>query len=305
MNTFPAELDSLLTVVAAVCDAEGVLLEGNTGFGRLLPPDFANPTGRRVGRFFIQPSFAALLAQLDSGDYRGLITIGEYAGKTRTVLGHVWRSSFGIQVLAEFDIVELERLTDALLDLNRTGATTQHTLVRDNVALRHREVQIVEASLTDPLTGVGNRRKLDQALATEISRARRTGGTLSIAMADIDHFKEVNDRYGHGAGDTVLERFGAILIRVSRTTDIVARFGGEEFVVLMPHTNLDQAAAKAERLRIALAQEILEPLGQPVTASFGVAELIDGESAQALLSRVDKAMYEAKTSGRNRVAVDH
>jgi diguanylate cyclase (GGDEF)-like protein len=274
MKSFEIDLDGLLTVAAGVIDAGGVLLQANAGFLRLLPASCPRPIGAKVAEFFIQPSFATLAAAGDSHDresYRGLMTIGDYAGKTRILRGRVRRTATGIRVLAEYDVVEMEKLNDAILDLNRESLIAQHTLTRANVTMKEREVQIVEASLTDVLTGVGNRRKLNQALATEVARVGRIGGSLSAIMADVDHFKLVNDVYGHGAGDKVLARVGALFNSKTRTTDIVARFGGEEFVVLMPHTSLALAVLKAEQLRSALAAEVIEPLLKPVTSSFGVA----------------------------------
>jgi diguanylate cyclase (GGDEF)-like protein len=188
-----------------------------------------------------------------------------------------------------------------MLELNQESSVAQNTLTRANVNLKQREVQILEASLTDALTGVGNRRKLEQALATEISRVRHDGSALSAIMTDVDHFKRVNDEYGHGVGDKVPVQLGALLRSQTRQTDIVARFGGEEFIVLMPHTSLAQAAAKAENLRGALAAELIEPLARPVTASFGVAELSGEEDGESFLGRVDKALYRAKEGGRNQV----
>jgi two-component system, cell cycle response regulator len=304
VKSFPVDLQALQTVAAAVLDADGVLLEANAGFLRLLPPGFAQPIGARVARIFIQPSFAALAATMskDGHDsYRGLLTIGDYNARTRTLRGRVWRTATGLRVLAEYDIAELERLNDAMLDLNRDSAAAQHTLARSNVSLTQRQGQLVEESLTDALTGVGNRRKLERSLAIEVSRVRRGNGSLSAIMADIDHFKRVNDVHGHGIGDKVLAHFGALLRTQTRPTDIVARFGGEEFFVLMPHTNLAQAMLKAERFRAALAAQSIEPLTEPVTSSFGVAELSPQEEGQSLLGRVDAALYQAKEAGRNRV----
>jgi two-component system cell cycle response regulator len=304
MKSFPTDLEAMVTIAAAVLDAKGVLLEANAGFLRLLPPGCGQPVGAIAARFFIQPPFSALCAApADPGkeSYRGLMTIGDYEGKTRTLLGRVWRTCAGVRVLAEYDIAELERLNDAMLDLNREASDARQALARANVALRQREAQSALASLTDALTGLGNRRRLDEALAIEIGRAVRTGGKLGAVMADIDHFKRVNDRYGHGAGDKVLARVGALLKSQTRATDIVARFGGEEFMVLMPLASLEQSAAKAEQLRRALSAQPIDPLPEPVTASFGVAELRTGEDAESFLERVDAALYAAKRGGRDRV----
>lgn len=304
IKSFTVDVDALLTVAAAVLDREAILLDANAGFLRLLPADDASRIGTRVARFFIQPRFAALVKALDGGSaagYRGLLTLGDVAGVVRTLRGRVWRSEIGIQLFAEYDIEALERLTETVLDLNRDSSVAQHALTSSNVGLRQREVQIVEQSLTDVLTGVGNRRRLEQALPLEIGRARRDGTPLSALMTDIDHFKRVNDTYGHGAGDKVLAGVGQLLKSNTRPTDIVARFGGEEFVVLMPHASLTQAMTRAEQLRVALSAETIAPLPAPITASFGVAELTAEEAGESLLRRVDAALYQAKAGGRNQV----
>ena len=302
MKTFSVDLENLLTVAAAVLDANGVLLAANQGFLRLLPPGFA-VSGARVTRFFIQPAFATLSALAEGADgYRGLLTIGDRAGTVRTLRGRVWRTATEIRMLAEYDIAELEKLYDSMLDLNRESLLSEHAAAEANVALRHRQGQLLETALTDSLTGVGNRRRLEQALKAEISRVRGTGGTLCAIMADIDHFKLVNDVYGHGAGDKVLAHLGALLKAQTRPTDIITRFGGEEFIVLMPQTVLGQALAKAEQFRSALAAELIEPLEKPMTCSFGVAELACSEDAESFLVRIDAALYRAKEAGRNRVA---
>lgn len=303
MKTFELDLAELLSVVAAVMDPNGVLLQANAGFLRLLPSGFEHAVGTRVSRNFIQPSFAKLASQSAEGadGYRGLLTIGDFAGKTRTLRGRVWKADGQICLLAEYDVVELERVNDAIVGLNEHSANVEHSLTQANLVLKQQELVHEDESLTDALTGVGNRRRLDQALAAEIGRMRRGGGKLSAIMLDVDHFKRVNDDFGHAAGDCVLAELGALLRSQMRAIDIVARFGGEEFVMLLPDANLAAAAATAERLRVALAERVIAPLPHPVTASFGVAELGDDDDATALLGRIDAALYQAKQGGRNRV----
>ena len=287
---------------------DGVLLEANAGFRRLLPATCAQPIGATVARYFTQPSFADLIAasaQEGQDGYRGLLTIGDYAATTRTLRGRVWQSGRRIRVLAEYDIDELERLTDVMLELNREASVAQLSLTRANVTMQRREVQLLETSYTDALTGVGNRRKLDQALAAELSRVQRSGGALSVIMTDIDHFKLINDEFGHAIGDKVLAHFGTLLRTHTRITDIVARFGGEEFVALLPYTDLAHAQLKAEQLRGALALDLIAPLLNPVTASFGVVEYAAPETGAELLRRVDAALYKAKADGRNRVVAEN
>ncbi len=154
----------------------------------------------------------------------------------------------------------------------------------------------------DALTGLGNRRKLDEIFAVEMNRLRRHGGNLCLSIADIDHFKRINDNHGHTIGDDVLAQFGELLCQQMRPTDTAARIGGEEFVVLMPHTNIREALGTAERLRSAMIEKKLGPLNDSVTVSIGVAEWREGEDGDALLKRADRALYHAKRAGRNRVA---
>lgn len=297
----------LLAIATARLDSSGVLLEANAGFLRLLGDGGAHAVGTNVARFFMQPGFTFLARDAPSeqeGEYRGLLTIGDYAVKTRSLRGRVWRAGDDVLLLAEFDIEELERITERVLELNGELNASQRALAQANNALKQREAQIVETSLTDALTGVGNRRKLEQALAAEMSRARRQHGPLSALMMDLDHFKRVNDQYGHGGGDKVLVRFSELLRAQTRPTDIVARYGGEEFVVLLPHTDLACAAALGERIRRIVGAETIAPVTAPVTVSIGAAQLRADDTGDALLDRADAALYRAKEGGRDRVAVE-
>jgi diguanylate cyclase (GGDEF)-like protein len=153
---------------------------------------------------------------------------------------------------------------------------------------------------TDPLTGLSNRLKFDQALSAEIRRARRFDVVLSLVIFDVDHFKQINDAYGHQTGDQVLIKLSTFVAQRMRETDLLARWGGEEFVVLLPLSDASMAERFAEILRAAIASLPFDH-GKPVTCSFGVAELDVGESAERLVARADEALYRAKLNGRNRV----
>ena len=153
----------------------------------------------------------------------------------------------------------------------------------------------------DLLTGLGNRRKLNEILSVEINRLRRYGGSLCLSIADLDHFKKINDGHGHAIGDEVLAEFGELLCMQMRPTDTAARIGGEEFVVLMPHTKIREAMGTAERLRTAMVEHRFGSLANRVTVSIGVAELRPGEDGDSLLRRADRALYSAKRAGRNQV----
>ena len=170
------------------------------------------------------------------------------------------------------------------------------------VALRARIAELERESMTDALTGAWNRRYLDRMLKTETARSQRQRQPLSVVLCDIDHFKQVNDTHGHPAGDAVLQDFVRALASCLRESDILCRWGGEEFLLCAPGTSRAGALPLAEKLRASVAGHGFST-GKPVTASFGVAELRLGEDTASLLERVDRALYEAKAGGRNCVAV--
>jgi diguanylate cyclase (GGDEF)-like protein len=160
------------------------------------------------------------------------------------------------------------------------------------------------AALTDPLTELARRHVLDEALRRETERLRRTGGSIALVLMDLDHFKRINDTHGHPAGDRVLARVGRLLRAGARNLDLPARFGGEEFAVLLYDTDLAGARAFAGRIRATLAELRVEVHGGAevgVTASYGVAAAADLVDADALLRAADEALYRAKRSGRDRL----
>ena len=156
---------------------------------------------------------------------------------------------------------------------------------------------------TDRLTGLYNRRKLDQILEDEVVRRRRYGSGFSLIMADLDHFKRVNDTHGHAVGDTVLAEFAHLLRAHTREADALARFGGEEFVIVSRHSTLAGCRVLAEKMRETIAAHRFPVIGE-LTASFGVAACREDDTAATLLARADAALYRAKHAGRNRVEAD-
>ncbi|MCB9616311.1 MAG: GGDEF domain-containing protein [Sandaracinus sp.] len=167
--------------------------------------------------------------------------------------------------------------------------------------LRVRQAELERLGRTDALTGLANRVVFFERLAAEVERAQRHTLPLSVLVIDVDHFKAVNDRHGHLAGDAALRALAARLAREGRASDLLARYGGEELTMVLPHTDTEGAKVVAERLRRA-AHEI--HVGErPLTVSIGVAQRRDSESHDALLGRADDALYDAKRAGRDRVVV--
>jgi diguanylate cyclase (GGDEF)-like protein/PAS domain S-box-containing protein len=196
---------------------------------------------------------------------------------------------------------EVPALADSELSLKTTFAG-QVGLSMANIRLRE---ALHTQSVKDPLTGLYNRRYLSEMLEREIRRAVRAEQSLGILMLDLDHFKKFNDTHGHDAGDTVLRETAAFLVRSIRVEDIVCRFGGEEFVVILPTADLNASHARAERIRSKLRELTILHQGQSlgmVTVSVGVAALpVHGTSPKELLGAADSALYRAKREGRDRV----
>lgn len=168
---------------------------------------------------------------------------------------------------------------------------------------RSRTVQeslLKELALCDFLTGALNRRGFIEIANAQLDAARRIRQPCAVALFDIDHFKAVNDTYGHAAGDRLLQDIVALTRQHMRQADRLARWGGEEFVALLPHTDLDGAQVWAEKLRLLIAAHT-PAHNQPVTASFGVAALTAGDSLDDIIRRADASLYQAKHGGRNRV----
>ncbi len=158
-----------------------------------------------------------------------------------------------------------------------------------------------EEAFTDHLTGLANRRRFERHLEREVARTLRHERSFCLLMLDIDHFKQINDNYGHDVGDEAIKSFARILQEGIRGIDLAARVGGEEFAIILTETNLGSAMEVAERLRLAL-QEVELPLAGRVAASFGVAECPShAKTAHQLLASADAALYEAKRQGRDRV----
>jgi len=176
----------------------------------------------------------------------------------------------------------------------------RRTTNRDVTALKQAEEQLQRLSTTDPLTGAYNRRMFMDLLAKELQRVDRYGEPFSLLMFDIDHFKAVNDQYGHDAGDRVLVEMVRLSMDTIRQSDALARWGGEEFMVLLPQTDGDMAYTLGERLRKHIARHTFIGAGH-LTVSVGVTSCGSGDTIDSLLKRVDEALYSAKESGRNRV----
>ncbi|HEX5469416.1 MAG TPA: diguanylate cyclase [Gaiellaceae bacterium] len=239
-------------------------------------------TGAAGGRLVVDGEEQARAGEPDEGDTPLVIPLGPEGGEEAMLLLTPAGADFG------------DQSRELALWLG-----SQAAIALENVRL-HRLV--ARQASTDGLTELANRREFEDSLATEISRAERFGGSLALILADLDDFKQVNDRFGHQAGDEVLRQFAAIVRETVRDIDVAARYGGEEFAILLPQTDIEGAERLAERLRRAVeTSPMAHGQGFPVivTSSFGVASFPDADSAARLFRAADEALYRAKRAGKN------
>lgn len=186
------------------------------------------------------------------------------------------------------------------LELNSLNTQLEQRILERTQELQQKNERLRQLSSTDPLTGLSNRLRLDQVFEKALSAAKRYGRPFSIILMDLDHFKSINDTWGHGAGDEVLRQVARLLEQSLRDTDLPGRWGGEEFLIILPETSQVQALAVAEKLRVAVYALDVPPVTR-LTSSFGVTHYEEGDSIEGMIARADSALYEAKASGRNRV----
>ncbi|TFG62487.1 MAG: sensor domain-containing diguanylate cyclase [Spirochaetales bacterium] len=235
-----------------------------------------------------------------AGEHPAMETLATGEPRTGVIMG-IHKSETDVSGGGEGDLTWISINAEPIFDPSAPEPAAVVTTFTDITERKNWEQQLKVLSVTDHLTGIFNRVKLSEELEADINRAKRYGTDLSLIMFDLDHFKRVNDSYGHDVGDKVLKAVVSVVQSIIRDTDLFARYGGEEFMVVLPHTDVGHAERLAERLR--KASEGYEEPGLPrFTGSFGVTQYIPGDTRESLIKRTDEALYRAKNEGRNRVA---
>ncbi len=235
--------------------------------------------------------------------YRLGLLITRPLDRLTTAAGTVAKGDLSVS-LSDAGSGEVGYLTDVFVYMVQRLREGRDELSEAHDELKKTNEELERLSITDSLTGLYNRRYLMRTLEAEVRRAGRTKHAFAVLMTDVDHFKSFNDTYGHQAGDEVLARVAGVLQATVREVDCAARYGGEEFSVMLPETGLQGATEVAERVRVGVAEEPFVFRGKTVrvTLSIGVSEFpTDGETSEALIEAADRALYQAKRKGRNRV----
>ncbi|MGA9046144.1 diguanylate cyclase [Sulfuricurvum sp.] len=286
-------------ILEAQPKSETLLFRAGTGWDTVAKDQFLNNADFALSSCLTQPSEQPLILGDPSNEPHLachtflLKQLGVVSGVTLQIGSHT--NLFG--VIGVFSAYPRDFSKD---DMNFLQAVAN--VLSSAVQRKRSEEEINLLATTDTLTGIANRREFSMQLEKEIERAKRYGTPLSLVMYDIDYFKRVNDTFGHDAGDSVLQTLTEVVKSNIRSVDIVARWGGEEFMILMPQSDGAAAGGAAEKLRQEIVQHPFERVGN-LTVSFGVTAFAPQDDSNAFLKRVDDALYQAKENGRNRVEV--
>ena len=290
-------------VFALLLAPDGKIRLRNRAADKIFPPDPAKNFGENICEYLACSDAQQVRKSLsdDGGDGCLLLNLADAQQNPITLEVELIRSRGTILLLGTPEQRHDSHFRTEILQLTNDLSLMMRESARKNRELQEANETIERLARTDGLTGLANRRTLHEALPREIARAERMGECLSLIMTDLDHFKSVNDQYGHLTGDQVLVHAASVFGSQLRPYDLAARFGGEEFILLLPGTSGDDAAAIAERIRKAVAEIKVPGCPRQITVSLGVATWMPGEAPEQFIARADRALYGAKSSGRNRV----
>lgn len=296
------------TIVVLLLARDGTILARNPAGESIFASRAATNSGSKIWEYLVQSDEERLRGCLsDRAPYMHsfLLSLADAQQNPTTLEAGVVRCGQESLLVGTYEQRHDSKFQHEILKLTNDLSVMMRESVQKNRELKQANETIERLARTDGLTGLANRRTLDEVIRREIARAPRQEQPLSIIMGDLDRFKSINDQYGHQAGDQVLASAAAVFSQNSRPYDFAARYGGEEFILLLPGATMEDAMRIAERLRSEVEKVKVTACPREITISLGVATWILGEGPEALLARADGALYGAKNNGRNRVEAAH
>ena len=294
--------EQMSSIVMVIINSNLEIIDCNQGLIKLLNLSH-EPVGRKISDFISTESTKTIPLPLPNEIHPFKFLFQGENTFSFLVYGAIIGLNDSYLIIGEKPVLTGDSTISTISSLNNELTDLVRELNKKNKALEKANATIQKLMNTDPLTNLWNRRYFMNQLETAFSFANRHLSPLSLVMADIDHFKTINDTFGHSVGDQVLIDVSNIFIKDSRIEDIVARFGGEEFIFLLPQTHFLVAANLAERLRKMVEDYRFSQIEFQITVSFGVTEKTQFDTLESLLKNVDDALYQAKRKGRNQTFI--
>ena len=295
-------VNQISTICAVLIDRQMTILDCNLAFQESIGAG-SKPVGDKITAYLVPADRNIGLEPPEQGFQKKEFTLLGQTGTQLDMVGYIARTAEGYIVFCERAWISEDSIFEEISQINNQLANITRDLNKKNKALEKANMTINEIMRSDALTGIANRRHFFEYFQKMHAHAIRHKTPLSLVMADIDHYKAVNDHYGHQVGDEVLFEFAQLLKKNCREEDFPARYGGEEFAILLVPANEDEAFNQVERLRSTIEKTVFSDYKLRITASFGITSLRDSESIDTLLRKADQALYAAKIAGRNQVKI--
>lgn len=297
-HPFSNFLREITDVLIVIFDKEGIILDCNTAFTKLVS---SLEDKNNVIEHVAHKEWEELALPQDKNFQRQNLSFLRENSLPYKTNSFIYVKDDKYILFGAHRLNDNEDVLNELTQLNNELTNKSRELTKKNIQLERSKDRIEELLRTDNLTGLKNRKAFTEYLEKISAQAVRHQFPLAIIMLDLDRFKKINDNYGHSTGDKVLVSLADVLKENSRREDMAARIGGEEFLILLPHTELEASMQMAERIRRGVENMNVTPVSENITASFGVTVFQEGDDFDSILNRVDNALYKAKAAGRNRV----
>lgn len=294
-------LQNISDILVFIFDHQGEIVEANDQFAELFLPELSSDRQIYLGDILIAPAEAELSLPDQEGYVWESLKFRRYSGTPYFAECVIFPGDNLYLLIGKHRLLTSEDALDKISKLNNELANKTRKLSKKNNELRKAKAKIEKVMRTDKLTKLANRRAFMEFLDKILAKSTRSEAPLSILMLDLDDFKDINDSYGHVVGDKVLRSVGKILAENTRRGDMAARFGGDEFTILLVETSAGEAVETAERLRREVKNISISSLEKTLTLSLGITVSRGNESIEELLSRADEAMYKAKQAGKDEI----